>query len=129
MAYPIARSSRPTVCRLTGAISAGSVGRPSRSASVSEQVDLTDERVEIERRAVDRPVMAEDDAFRERSIEAEAHGEEVVVSKEARVVEEIALRRESDVRSETVSDTVRRTEVEIEDERGEVPLTKSDFRP
>ena len=44
--------------------------------------------------------------------------EEAVVSKEARVTEEITLRKEAEERTETVSDTVRHTEVEVEDERG-----------
>jgi len=41
-----------------------------------------------------------------------------VVSKEARVTEELVVRKEAEQRTETVSDTVRRTEVEVEDERG-----------
>lgn len=88
-----------------------------RETPVSEQVELTSERVEIERRPVDRPLSAGDDAFRERTIEAEERSEEAVVSKEARVVEEIGLRRERESHSETISDTVRHTEVEVDDER------------
>lgn len=88
-----------------------------REEPVSEEVELRSERVEIERRPVDRAVESGDDAFRERSIEAEEFAEEAVVSKEARVVEEIGLKRESDTRRETVSDTERHTEVEIEDDR------------
>lgn len=95
-----------------------------REEPVSEQIDLTEERVTIERRPVDRPVTATDDAFRERSIEVEEHAEEAVISKEARVVEEINLRKDVETRTETISDTVRKTEVEIEDERD--ALTRSD---
>jgi len=84
---------------------------------VSEDVELAEERVEVERRAVDRPVSAADDPFQERSIEAEERREEPVVSKEARVVEEVGLRREEVKHQETVSDTVRKTDVEVEDER------------
>jgi stress response protein YsnF len=47
-----------------------------------------------------------------------------VVSKEARVVEEVVVlveevvvRKDVEERTETVSDTVRRTEVDVEDER------------
>src|SRR5690348_3190656 len=54
---------------------------------VQEQVTLHQERVEIERRPVDRPAAAGDDAFRERTIEATETSEEAVVSKEARVRE------------------------------------------
>lgn len=88
-----------------------------REEPVSEAVELTEERVTIERRPVDRPVSATDDAFRDRTIELEEHAEEAVVSKEARVVEEINLRKDAETHIETVSDTVRKTEVEIEDER------------
>lgn len=80
---------------------------------VSETVELREQHVEIERRPVDRAVSAAD-AFTDRTIEAEEYREEAVVQKEARVVEEIAVRQTNDVRQETVTDTVRRTEVEIE---------------
>ena len=47
----------------------------------------------------------------------EERGEEAVVSKETRVTEELVIRKDVEERTETVSDTVRRTEVEVEDER------------
>ena len=85
---------------------------------VQEQVTLREEHVSVERRAVDRPVgEVPADAFRERVIEATETAEEAVVAKEARVVEELRIRKEAEERTETVSDTVRRTEVEVEDER------------
>lgn len=86
---------------------------------VTETVRLESERVDIERRPVDQPVTgAATDLFRERTIEAEETGEEAIVAKEARVVEEIGLRRTRESHEETVSDTVRHTEVEIGDDRG-----------
>jgi len=85
--------------------------------AVSQDVSLRSERVELERRIVDRPVSSLDDAFQDRTIELEETAEEAVVSKEARVKEEIDLKRLSENHTQTVSDTVRRTEVEIEDER------------
>jgi stress response protein YsnF len=87
---------------------------------VHEQVELREERVEVERRPVSgsRLAGAGDDAlFQERTIEMEERAEEPVVSKEARVKEELVVRKEVDQRAETVSDTVRSTEVEVEDER------------
>ena len=57
------------------------------------------------------------DAFQERTIEVEERGEEAVVSKEARVTEEVVVRKEAEQHTETVSDTVRKTEVDVEDER------------
>ncbi|RDI50505.1 YsnF/AvaK domain-containing protein [Microvirga subterranea] len=84
---------------------------------VQEQVSLREERVHVERRPVDRPLGDADEAFRDRTIEAEERREEAVVSKEARVTEEVVVRKEAEHRTETVSDTVRRTEVDVEDER------------
>ena len=56
-------------------------------------------------------------AFVDRTIEATETSEQAVVSKEARVTEEISLEKAVDTRTETVRDTVRHTEVEVEDER------------
>jgi uncharacterized protein (TIGR02271 family) len=84
---------------------------------VQEQVTLREEHVDIERRPVDRPLSDADRAFQERTIEAEERREEAVVSKEARVVEEVVVRKEADQRTETISDTVRKTEVDVEDDR------------
>ena len=86
---------------------------------VEEQVTLRDETVHIERRPVDRAATEADKAaFRDMTIEARETDEEAVVSKEARVVEEIGLRKESTDHVETVSDTVRKTKVDIEDTTG-----------
>ncbi|MBW6425218.1 YsnF/AvaK domain-containing protein [Rhizobium sp. XQZ8] len=84
---------------------------------VSESVTLRDENVEVTRRTVDRPLTGNENAFVDRTIEAEEHREEAVVSKDARVVEEIALKKTAEQRQETISDSVRKTEVEVEDDR------------
>ena len=85
---------------------------------VSEDVTLRDETVTIDRHAVDRPVAALGaDAFQERTIELEEIDEEAVVSKTARVVEEIGIRKDVSDRTETVRDTVRSTKVDVEDGR------------
>jgi uncharacterized protein (TIGR02271 family) len=85
---------------------------------VQEQVALRQEHVEIERRSVDRPLTDADQAlFQERTIEATESSEEAVVAKEARVKEELVVRKEAEERVQTVQDTVRRTEVEVEDDR------------
>ena len=59
-----------------------------------------------------------DDAFRERTIEVTATGEEAVVRKDARVVEEVVVGKTADERTETIQDTVRRTEVEVDEDTG-----------
>ncbi len=82
---------------------------------VHEQVRLRNERVNVERRRVDQPLSAaEGDVFRERTIDMTATGEEAVVGKNARVVEEVVVSKTADERVETIDDTVRRTEVDID---------------
>ncbi|WP_174300357.1 YsnF/AvaK domain-containing protein [Caulobacter sp. S45] len=93
------------------------------STPVSEQVTLREETVGIERRPVNRAVGAGDDAFRDRSIEVLATGEEAVVGKQAVVTEEIAVRKDVGQRTEEVRDTVRRTEVDVERVEGGVAQT------
>lgn len=83
---------------------------------VSEQVNLHSETVHVERRPVDRPLGAAQDAFQERTIEAVATSEEAVVSKEARVTGEVLIRKQATDRTETVADKVRSTKVEVEDD-------------
>lgn len=84
---------------------------------VEEQVSLHEERVRVERHPVDRAVTAADaaGAFQDRTIEAQAHSEEAVVQKDVRVIEEIGIKKEASDRTETVRDTVRKTEVDVED--------------
>ncbi|WP_207482381.1 YsnF/AvaK domain-containing protein [Arenibaculum pallidiluteum] len=87
---------------------------------VTESVALRNETVSVERRAVDLPAgEIPADAFRERTIEVTETDEEAVVSKDARVREELVIRKDVEERAQTVSDTVRRTEVEVEDDRTE----------
>ena len=84
---------------------------------VTEEVSLQQERVSVERRPVNRPLSANERAFEDRTIEVEQRGQEAVVSKEARVKEEVVVNKDVQQRNQKVSDTVRRTEVEVEDER------------
>lgn len=84
---------------------------------VEEQVTLHEERIHVERHPVDRAATAADAAtFQERTIEATARSEEAVIDKQVRVVEEIGITKQTGDRVETFRDTVRRTEVEIEDD-------------
>ena len=94
---------------------------------VEEQVRLHEERVTIERHPVDRAVTAADaaGAFQDRTIEARATAEEAVVGKDVRVVEEIGLKKEATERTETVRDSVRKTEVDVEDTSATVHPTGS----
>jgi uncharacterized protein (TIGR02271 family) len=86
---------------------------------VNEQVTLREETVHVERRAVDRPVDASAfDQVSNQTLEVVEHDEEAVVSKEARVVEEVVVGKEVENRTETIQDTVRRTDVDVEEIQG-----------
>ncbi|MFC0409169.1 YsnF/AvaK domain-containing protein [Roseomonas elaeocarpi] len=96
---------------------------------VSEQVTLRQEHVDVQRRAVDRPLTDAEHLFQDRTIEATEHAEEAVIAKEARVKEELVIRKVATEDIQTVSDTVRHTEVKVEDERdnlGTVPAATPD---
>jgi uncharacterized protein (TIGR02271 family) len=81
---------------------------------VEEQVRLRHEHVDVERRPVDRPVTGSENLFQDRTIEVTERDEQAVVSKEARVVEEVVVRKDVTEEVQNVRDTVRRTEVEVD---------------
>jgi uncharacterized protein (TIGR02271 family) len=85
---------------------------------VHEQVNLREEHVSVERRPVsgmNATADIGDAAFQDRSIEMTETAEVPMVSKEARVNEEVVVRKTADQRSETIDDTVRHTEVEVDE--------------
>lgn len=80
-----------------------------------ENVTLREEHAVVERRPADRPATEADfAAFKEGTIEVRETVEEPVVAKTARVVEEVVVGKEVSQRTETVSDSVRHGEVEVE---------------
>jgi len=80
-------------------------------------VPVTEERVRVERRVVDRPVSAADaGAFEETVIDVPLRSETVDVQKEARVAEEVVVSKEATQRTERVSDTVRKEEVFVDED-------------
>ena len=92
---------------------------------VSEIVKLREEHATIERRPVDRAATEADFAnFKEGTFEVRETAEEAVVGKTARVVEEVVIGKTATERSQTISDTVRRTDVEVERLPGEKTTTK-----
>lgn len=86
---------------------------------VNEQVTLRDETVDVHRRAVDRPVTeADETTFQQGTFEVRERDEEAVVDKQARVVEEVHIKKTVEDRTETIQDTVRRTDVDVENIQG-----------
>jgi stress response protein YsnF len=91
------------------------VSSHTKERPVQEQVRLREEKVEVAHRKVDRPIPdAQVQALRDTTVEVLENAEVPVVSKQARVVEEVVVRKDVVERAETVRDTVRRTDVEVE---------------
>ncbi|MCR5868318.1 MULTISPECIES: YsnF/AvaK domain-containing protein [Aquincola] len=87
---------------------------------VNESVELRSEHAEVHRRPVDRPVTSADvDALGDRTIEVLETAERAVVSKTARVVEEVSIGKSVQSHTEQVRDTLRSTEVEVEHLQGD----------
>jgi stress response protein YsnF len=84
---------------------------------VEETVTLREEQVEAKRRPADRKLSPEEAeaAFENKTVEMLGTSEQAAVRKEARVVGEVALGKQVEEREETVKDTVRRSEVEVEE--------------
>ena len=92
-----------------------------RETPVQEQINLREEHVSVERRPVDRSISGESldrdsDLLRDRTIEMTEHAEEAVVGKEARVREELVIKKTAEERTETIEDSVRHTEINVEAE-------------
>ena len=90
---------------------------------VQEQVTLHEEHVEVERHPVNRAVAASDNAFQDKAFEVTETDEVPVVAKSARVVEEVVVGKTASDHVETVTDTIRRTDVEVENIDGATGTT------
>ena len=86
---------------------------------VSEQVNLREEHVNVERRPVDEQISPEaldrNDLLKERQVEMRETAERPVVGKEARVKEEVIVQKTATERTEQVNDTVRNTKVDVDE--------------
>lgn len=94
---------------------------------VEQSVQLHSERVTIDRRAVDRPAGAGDNN-NEVVIEITETKEEPVIGKQERVVEEIVIGKTTEEHTETVRDTLRRKDVELERTGNQERLREEDNR-
>jgi hypothetical protein len=71
-------------------------------------------RTQAEGRSISEEEIAERGLLQERVIEIGETREEAIVSKQAVVREELVVRRDVEQRTERIADTVRRTEVDVE---------------
>lgn len=98
--------------------------------NVTQDVTLRDETIRVQRRPVSRNVEINPDLFRQRSYEMVEMDEIAKVGKTARVIEEVSLGKEVVDKVETIKETLRRQDVQIE----EIPAARkfneydNDFR-
>src|SRR5262245_11668344 len=87
---------------------------------VSQDVNLRDETIRVNRRPVNRSVKIDQDLFKERSFEMVEMDEIAKVGKTARVIEEVSLGKEVAQKVQTIKETLRRQDVKVE----EVPTAR-----
>ena len=91
---------------------------------VEQQITLHEEHCEVARRAVTDPKLAQDIDWKDQTLEVTETSEQPVVTKTARVAEEIVIRKRGSDHVETIRDTVRRQQIEVE----RVPDVKPDVK-
>ncbi len=83
---------------------------------VEKQINLKEEKVNVERHAVNRAVTDADmKNFKEGEFDVTTKAEKAVVGKTAKVVEEVVVGKKVSEHQETVSDTVKRTDVDVDE--------------
>lgn len=82
---------------------------------VAKNVSLKDETIRVQRRPVSRAVAIDPNIFKPRSFEMVEMDEIAQVKKTARVVEEVALGKDVIDKVETIKETLRRQDVQVEE--------------
>jgi len=97
---------------------------------VSQDVGLRDETLKVNRRPANRTVAINPDLFKEQSFELVEMDEIAKVGKTARVIEEVSLGKEVAQKVETIKETLRRQDVQVEEVPAVRPLKdyETDFR-
>jgi uncharacterized protein (TIGR02271 family) len=81
---------------------------------VEQQITLHDERCEVARREVTDPKLAKDIDWKDLTIEVTETSEQPVITKTARIAEEVVIRRRRSEHVETIRDRIRRQQLEVE---------------
>lgn len=83
---------------------------------VEQTVQLREEHVEVTRDAVDEPVPigTDPETFTEEEFVVTATSEVPVIEKQARVVERVTVEKQAETRTETIEETERRRDVEVQ---------------
>jgi uncharacterized protein (TIGR02271 family) len=97
---------------------------------VEETIRLHDEVVRVERHPVEPQRGASGVGFDEKTVEVIETHEEPVISKQARVVEEVTIQKDVKEREETIRDTVKRADVHVEREgaSADAPVEEDAYR-
>jgi uncharacterized protein (TIGR02271 family) len=90
------------------------VRRFSIEKPVEASVTLHEEHTEVLRRAISDPGYLKDIDWSEQTIDVTETSEQPIVNKTVRVTEEVVIRRRGSDHIETIRDTVRRQELEVE---------------
>jgi len=109
---------RLNVEKRQGEMGAVDIRKTVESEQVNIPVELRHEEVTVDRVDVkDRPIAAADvdNAFEEGTIRVPVRGEEAVIQKEAVVTGEVVIDREMKTERQTVSDTVRKERVNVDE--------------
>jgi uncharacterized protein (TIGR02271 family) len=80
---------------------------------VTEHIKLREEHIDIERRAVNRAPRGDETILKGGVMDLTEYAEEAVVSKEARIVEEVVVRKRITSHDEIINATLRSTDVDI----------------
>ena len=91
---------------------------------VSENISLQEQHADIFRRPLDNTVTPEGVDWSEKTVKIEESHEQPVINKTAHVKEEVVVRKDVNERTETVNDSVRRQEVDIEHAAPETAVSK-----
>lgn len=89
------------------------VGKHVVSEDRTVSVDLTEEQAHVERTAVNRPTDRTIGDDHSRTIEVELEAERARIGKETYVTEEVNVGKVAETRTETVTETVRREELDV----------------
>jgi uncharacterized protein (TIGR02271 family) len=81
---------------------------------VDANITLHEEHAQVIRRAISDPTYLKDVDWSDKTIDVTETAEEPVVNKTVRVTEEVVIRRQGSDRTQTVHDTVRRQQVEVD---------------
>jgi uncharacterized protein (TIGR02271 family) len=90
------------------------VRRHSVEKPVEANITLHEEHAEIMRRAISDPAYVKDIDWSDKTIDVTETVEEPVVSKTAHITEEVVIRKQGSDRTQTVHDTVRRQQVDVD---------------